>query len=32
MCNDNFNPLGTQGGSVHPPHEQTFSVTSKPPQ
>ena len=31
MYDDTFNPLGIQGGDVHPPHEQTF-VTSKPPQ
>ena len=32
MYDDTFNPLGIQGGGVHPPHEQTFFVTSKPPQ
>ena len=29
MYDDIFNPLGIQGGGVHPPHEQTFFVTSK---
>ena len=24
MCDDTFNPLGIQGGGLHPPHEQTF--------
>ena len=24
MYDDNFNPLGIQGGGVHPPHEWTF--------
>ena len=32
MYDDTFNPLGIQGGGVHPPHEQTFFVTSKAPQ
>ena len=32
MYDDILNPLGMQGGGVHPPHEQTFLVTSKPPQ
>ena len=30
MYDDIFNPLGMQGGGVHPTHEQTFFVTSKP--
>ena len=29
MFDDTFNPLGMQDGSVHPPHERTFFVTSK---
>ena len=29
MYDDTFNPLN---GGVHPPHEQTLFVTSKPPQ
>ena len=24
MYDDTFNPLGIQGGVVHPPHERTF--------
>ena len=32
MYDDTFNPLGIQGGGVHPSHEQTFFVISKPPQ
>ena len=32
MYDDTFNPLGKQGGRVYSPHEQTFFVTSKPPQ
>ena len=32
MYDDTFNPLGIQGGIVHPPHEETFFVTSKLPQ
>ena len=32
MYDDTFNPLGIQGGGVHPPHEQTFFVSSTPPQ
>ena len=27
MYGDTFNPLGIQGGVVHPPHEQTFFLT-----
>ena len=32
MYDDTFNLLGIEGGSVHPPHEGTFFVTSDPPQ
>ena len=32
MYDDIFNPLGIQDWGVHPPQEQTFFVTSKPPQ
>ena len=31
MYDNTFNPLGIQGGGAHPPHEETFFVTSKPP-
>ena len=30
MYDETFNPLGIQGEGVHPPHEQTFFVTSEP--
>ena len=32
LYDDIINALGIQSGGVHPPHEQTFSVTLKPPQ
>ena len=32
MYDEVLNPLGMQGGGVHPPHEQTYFVTLKPSQ
>ena len=32
MYDDTSNPSDMQGRGVHPPHEETFFVTCKPPQ